>query len=233
MWDIGELSAEVASAREERRAMAERLSIARDLHDSLAKSVHGIRMLSETLDGALREEGHTCALLSRTLFESADEASREARIVLDGLRVGGEDNTVAALEEAVVRWGDRSSITPVFDIDSTLGALRSTPEAMWQLHRIVGEALVNAEKHSGARHVYFTAKRLGEDLLIEISDDGRGLPASVIADKGRVGHYGFQGMKERADSLGAWLEVSSRSENGDGLCLRLVVPLRALSMSRR
>lgn len=233
VWDIGELSAEVASAREERRAMAERLSIARDLHDSLAKSVHGIRMLSETLDGALREEGHTCALLSRTLFESADEASREARIVLDGLRVGGEDNTVAALEEAVVRWGDRSSITPVFDIDSTLGALRSTPEAMWQLHRIVGEALVNAEKHSGARHVYFTAKRLGEDLLIEISDDGRGLPASVIAGKGRVGHYGFQGMKERADSLGAWLEVSSRSENGAGLCLRLVVPLRALGMSRR
>lgn len=233
LWEVGELMSQVAGAREERRAVYERLTIARDLHDSLAKSVHGIRMLSESLDDALREEDNGNAPLSRALFESADEASREARIVLDGLRVGGEENTVAALKEAVVRWGDRSSIVPVFDIDDSMTVVRSSPDAMWQLHRIVGEALVNVEKHSGAKHLYFTAKLVGEDLLLDIADDGCGVPGSLLADSGGGGHYGVQGMKERAAALGARFEISSSKGDGAGVRMRLVVPRRSLAMLRR
>ena len=85
--DIDRLSAEAMSIRAEERALAERLVIARDLHDSLAKSVHGIRMLAETLNADLEETHHRDSVLSRTLFESADDASREARLILDGLRV--------------------------------------------------------------------------------------------------------------------------------------------------
>ena len=54
--EISQLSAEAAFARAEERALAERLTIARDLHDSLAKSVHGIRMLAETLDSSLTSD---------------------------------------------------------------------------------------------------------------------------------------------------------------------------------
>ena len=63
--EISQLSAEAAFARAEERALAERLTIARDLHDSLAKSVHGIRMLAETLDSSLTSERHPDAELTR------------------------------------------------------------------------------------------------------------------------------------------------------------------------
>ena len=56
--EVSRLSAEAAFARAEERALAERLTIARDLHDSLAKSVHGIRMLAETLHSSLASEHH-------------------------------------------------------------------------------------------------------------------------------------------------------------------------------
>ena len=113
LQEVGRLTAEAAAARAEERAVTERLAIARDLHDSLAKSIHGIRMLAEALDSSLHSEQHDDAALSHTLFESADEASREARLVLDGLRISGENDVVGALTEEVVRWSARTGIAAV------------------------------------------------------------------------------------------------------------------------
>ncbi len=229
LQEVGRLTAEAAAARAEERALTERLAIARDLHDSLAKSVHGIRMLAETLDNSLHSEQHDDAALSHTLFESADEASREARLVLDGLRISGENDVVGALTEEVVRWSARTGIA-VDCVDSgSSPALPCTPETMWQLQRVLGETLTNIEKHADAGTVTFSTQVEKQWLCIEVSDDGVGLGAAG-SEVHPEGHYGLIGMHERAKALGAELSLESQPETGVGLRTQLLVPLTSLTV---
>ena len=230
LQEVGRLTAEAAAARAEERALTERLAIARDLHDSLAKSVHGIRMLAETLDDSLRSERHKDAALSRTLFESADEASREARLVLDGLRISGEDDVAGALCEEVARWSARTGIAAACLESEPSQSLPCSPETMWQLQRVLGEALTNIEKHARASAVSLSVGVEEHRLRIEISDDGVGLmDAESTETISPEGHYGLTGMRERAEALGAELSIESQPEPGVGLRTRLLVPLTSLT----
>lgn len=230
LQEVGRLTAEAAAARAEERALTERLAIARDLHDSLAKSVHGIRMLAETLDDSLRSERHKDAALSRTLFESADEASREARLVLDGLRISGEDDVAGALCEEVARWSARTGIAAACLESEPSQSLPCSPETMWQLQRVLGEALTNIEKHARASAVSLSVGVEEHRLRIEISDDGVGLmDAESTETISPEGHYGLIGMRERAEALGAELSIESQPEPGVGLRTRLLVPLTSLT----
>ena len=230
LQEVGRLTAEAAAARAEERALTERLAIARDLHDSLAKSVHGIRMLAETLDDSLRSERHKDAALSRTLFESADEASREARLVLDGLRISGEDDVAGALCEEVARWSARTGIAAACLESEPSQSMPCSPETMWQLQRVLGEALTNIEKHARASAVSLSVGVEEHRLRIEISDDGVGLmDAESTETNSPEGHYGLIGMRERAEALGAELSIESQPEPGVGLRTRLLVPLTSLT----
>ena len=230
LQEVGRLTAEAAAARAEERALTERLAIARDLHDSLAKSIHGIRMLAETLDDSLRSERHKDAALSRTLFESADEASREARLVLDGLRISGEDDVAGALCEEVARWSARTGIAAACLESEPSQSMPCSPETMWQLQRVLGEALTNIEKHARASAVSLSVGVEEHRLRIEISDDGVGLMDAESTDPiSPEGHYGLIGMRERAEALGAELSIESQPEPGVGLRTRLLVPLTSLT----
>ena len=230
LQEVGRLTAEAAAARAEERALTERLAIARDLHDSLAKSVHGIRMLAETLDDSLRSERHKDAALRRTLFESADEASREARLVLDGLRISGEDDVAGALCEEVARWSARTGIAAACLESEPSQSMPCSPETMWQLQRVLGEALTNIEKHARASAVSLSVGVEEHRLRIEISDDGVGLmDAERTETISPEGHYGLTGMRERAEALDAELSIESQPEPGVGLRTRLLVPLTSLT----
>ena len=229
LQEVGRLTAEAAAARAEERAVSERVGIDRDLHDSLAKSIHGIRMLAEALDSSLHSEQHDDAALSHTLFESADEASREARLVLDGLRISGENDVVGALTEEVVRWSARTGIAAVCVDSGSSPALPCTPETMWQLQRVLGETLTNIEKHADAGTVTFSTQVEKQWLCIEVSDDGVGLGAAG-SDVHPEGHYGLIGMRERAKALGAELSLESQPEPGVGLRTQLLVPLTSLTV---
>lgn len=227
--EVGHLSAAATAARADERALAERLAIARDLHDSLAKSVHGIRMLTETLDASLQSERHDCARLSHTLFESADEASREARLVLDGLRVSTENDTIGALTDEINRWSNRTGIAATCTGMESAPRLSCSPESMWQLQRMLGEALTNIEKHAHARAVSFSARMENRTLLLELKDDGVGIGETDTKSLQSEGHYGLVGMQERARSLGAILLIDSHPEPGTGLRTRLRIPLSHLT----
>ena len=225
--EISQLSAEAAFARAEERALAERLTIARDLHDSLAKSVHGIRMLAETLDSSLTLERHPDAELSRLIFESADEASREARLVLDGLRSGGDDDAIGALQEEVNRWGARTGITITTSRTESQPPLPCSTETMWQLQRMVGEILTNIEKHAHATSVNANFFYDSEHFYLDIYDDGIGFSNSM-SNLNQEGHYGLTGLKERATSLGGHISIDPHSEFGGGTRVSFHVPIDSL-----
>ena len=227
--DIDRLTEETMSIRAEERALAERLVIARDLHDSLAKSVHGIRMLAETLTADLEETQHQDSTLSRTLFESADEASREARLILDGLRVSEQEQSslLDRLTEQACRWGARTGVEVV--CSQTGGNSDHQPfssEVVWHIQRILGEILTNVEKHAHATTVFVDLSDDSTSLTLEIRDNGIGLSSGCVHTPAE-GHYGIEGMFERAHILNATLTIDGHSAAG-GVHTVLTVPLDSL-----
>ncbi len=230
--DIDRLSAEAMSIRAEERALAERLVIARDLHDSLAKSVHGIRMLAETLNADLEDTHHRDSVLSRTLFESADDASREARLILDGLRVNEHEqsNLVERLIDQACRWGTRTGVEVICSQSGDISVVEPiSSEAGWHIQRILGEILTNVEKHARATKVFLDLSVDSTSLTLEARDNGVGLPSEgslTPAD----GHYGVSGMFERASILNAKLTMDGYSTDS-GVHTILTVPFESLDLS--
>ncbi len=225
--DISRLSAEAVFARAEERATAERLTIARDLHDSLAKSIHGIRMLAESLDSSLGAENHPDAPLSHTLLEAADEASREARLVLDGLRSGGDEDIIGALVEEATRWGARTGLSVTVNRGDSDTPLPCSTEAMWQLQRILGEILANIERHAHATSVDLSILHDDSCFRLDVRDNGIGFREDV-KDLYREGHYGLAGLKERSETLNGAFSIDSPSEPTAGTRVRLRVPITSL-----
>jgi len=90
-------------------------------------------------------------------------------------------------------------------------------EAGIELLRILQEALTNARRHSGARDVLVSLKLEGNDLVAEVSDDGRGFGPEIALG------VGLRSMRERASALGGRLEAES--EPGEGTMVRIRVPM--------
>jgi signal transduction histidine kinase len=101
-----------------------------------------------------------------------------------------------------------------------------------ELFRIIQEALANVEKHARAGRVVITWSCDGNAALLEITDDGDGFP---IGRAGRLDSYGIVGMRERAASVGATLEIDSSAGNGTRVrcLLGLAAPRPALLGLRR
>ena len=91
-------------------------------------------------------------------------------------------------------------------------------------HAIGREALINAFTHSGGSHVEMEILYEPEQFRLRIRDDGRGLDPEILGKGGRPGHFGLQGMRERAQKIGGQLELWSRPEAGTEVELR--VPAR-------
>jgi GAF sensor signal transduction histidine kinase len=224
----GHLTEELAEARVQRAASEERLLIARDLHDSVAKSVHGIRMLAEALRDDLDESDLSVARrLAETLFEAADEASREARAVLDGLNSSGKIQELGAhLCRQIRAWGKRTGHNIVIDVPVDLQVQRPHGEWAWNVERVLGELLSNVDKHAEAGGVHVTMSCHDETVTVVVEDDGKG-PQEAMRDQEDLvleGHYGLAGMRERLRKLGGELRIG-RCEKGAGTSATIIVPL--------
>jgi signal transduction histidine kinase len=211
--------AAVFSARFEERLL-ERTRIARDLHDTLLQTVQGSKMVA---DNALADP--TPERLHQTmgrLSEWLSEAIEEARSALQALRTTSDDShdLVDRIREAIRQPVDDASLTTSLVIEGEARPLR--PIARDQIYRIVQEALLNARRHAGATRLEVTLSYV-EGLLLTIRDNGQGVSPDIIRD-GRPGHFGLRGMHERAQRIGASLELESSPENGT--TVRLVVPMK-------
>jgi signal transduction histidine kinase len=90
------------------------------------------------------------------------------------------------------------------------------------VYRIAREALRNAAQHAEARHIEVGLHYAESAFILRIRDDGIGIDTNVVRAGQRAGHWGLQGMRERAESFGARLEVWS--ERGAGTEIELSVP---------
>jgi PAS domain S-box-containing protein len=202
---------------------AERRRIARDLHDgvlqdlsyiAVAMGVTQIKAEHTGLEGELQGEIDGI----RRAVEGLREAVYNLRLVEE------EDKPLPRLVESLVEQNRQRA--PGCKIDLAVqDGVPWTPlgRAGIELLRIAQEALTNARRHSGARHVGVTLWMEGNDLVAEVSDDGRGFETETAPG------IGLGNMRERAAALGGGLEVCS--EPGKGTQVRFRAPMPGLLRS--
>ena len=190
----------------------ERQRVAQELHDEIGQSLTALLLQIEGLersaaDDVEREELAELRQATRdTLNQVRGVAQRLRPEVLDDLGLG---KAISALCE---RLGEQSGIAIGCDIDPELPQL--APEAELVTYRVAQEALTNTLRHSGAQRAAVTLEQDGEDVLLTVADDGRGLGDS---DPGA----GIQGMRERALLIGARFRIDPGEEAGAVVRLRV------------
>lgn len=220
-------AAEAALADQERMlaAQEERERLARDMHDSLAKTVHGIGFSALALSRRIRVDPVGAEADARKLAEDARTAAQEARELLSGLR--GRDDAELPLPTAIrseaARWAERTGIAVGGALDD-VGPLPTL--ALRELRWILKEALANVERYAHASRVDIHLRRLGDRVVLTIADDGSGFEAPDDPEElATIGSFGLAGMRERARLAGG--DLSVESEPGDGTVISAWVPAGA------
>ncbi|MDQ0715900.1 signal transduction histidine kinase [Streptomyces luteogriseus] len=215
---------------------AERARLAREMHDSVAKTLHGVALAADGLTTSANADRmdpalvrHQAALVAR----SARRAAAESRELLADLRRESDpDQATDVLVELAARTRDFSARTGLPAVYRPTGAhaVPPVPPAVArQLLTIASEAMENAHRHARPARVDVSAGVHGDLLRISVYDDGRGLPPGTTLEQlRRAGHFGLVGMVERAASVGARIRIG-RGGHPQGTEVRLELPLAALA----
>lgn len=187
----------------------ERTRIARDLHDRIGQS---LAYLAFELD-RLVERDSTGDRVTDELHQLRDDVRgviREVRDTLYDLRtdVSEEQGLGQVLDQYVSRVGERSGLTIQVEADKDHRLPILQEREMW---RVAQEALANVERHAQATAVRIVWRCDGERALIDVTDNGVGFESGRA---GRLDSYGVLGMRERASSIGASLEILSAPGRG-------------------
>jgi ligand-binding sensor domain-containing protein len=199
--------------------LAERTRMARDLHDTFLQTIQGSKLVA---DDAL--DPTTDPVRMRRAMEQLSvwltQAMQEGRMALNSLRTAATERN--DLAQALRRVTEDSLIPSSMGVTfSVVGDAREMhPIVRDEIYRVGYEAIRNACTHSAASRLEVELS-YANDLALCVSDNGTGIDP-VIADKGRDGHFGLQGMRERAARIGAKLTLASSSNTGTEI--RLIVP---------
>ena len=199
--------------------LAERTRMARDLHDTFLQTIQGSKLVA---DHALKPSTDPAQMRGalEQLSVWLERATREGRTALNSLRTAtAQTNDLAEALRRVTKDDLIPSSTAV--TFSVVGDAREMhPIVRDEIYRIGYEAIRNACTHSGASQLEVEL-RYAHDLALRVSDNGTGIDPA-IADGGKDGHFGLQGMRERAARIGGNLTLGSSSNSGTEI--KLVVP---------
>src|SRR5258707_168287 len=216
---VRQISRAIGARFDER--LAERTRMARDLHDTFLQTIQGSKLVA---DHALRpstDPAHMRGALEQ-LSVWLERATQEGRTALNSLRTAtAQTNDLAeALRRVTKDDLIPSSMAVTF---SVVGDARDMhPIVRDEIYRVGYEAIRNACVHSAASQLEVEL-RYAHDLVLRVSDNGTGIDPD-IADKGKDGHFGLQGMRERAARIVGSLTLGSSSNSGTEI--KLTVPGR-------
>lgn len=209
-----------ASLVRERTLLEERNRIARDLHDTVLKTLHGLALEAHVLK---RHADSPAAREKAAYIEGVCQRStQEIRDLIHELRNETRDADVASqISHMVADWSKATGIKTDF---TTSGDDRSLPLLVsHNLRSVLSEALENIRKHAGASRVSISVEMLPGELRLEIADDGKGIvytatDAYKLASKGK---YGMLGMKERVEQMNGQFSI----DDSRGTRIMVSVPL--------
>jgi signal transduction histidine kinase len=221
-----------ARAASRRAAQAEeRGRLAREMHDSLSKTIQGTHLMALAVSKRLRADGAEPALRDAAdrLVMACDIATRDARRLLHGLRDDGEQAETTSvsrrLEQVVLEWQTRTATPAHVEAGTRPGSDELPAQLVYETCCIVGEALDNAHRHGRAAQVRVRWAHRDGWLDVTVADDGAGfeVPAD-LATLHRAGHYGLVGMRERAQRIGGTLAVASAPQRGTTVTVTVPAP---------
>ncbi|UCD08653.1 MAG: sensor histidine kinase [Dehalococcoidales bacterium] len=214
--------------RIEREAIIEeRRRIAREMHDGVAQSIGYLNMKTKlvsdsvSLDNteqAVKELSEIQKVVQGTyddIRESIDQLSHEIRNV----------PIISALSTYIVEFSTSNEIKVDFDYPRPFPDL--SPVAELQLLRIAQEALTNIRRHASATEVEIRLERSDETVDMMIKDNGQGFSLEKLEDS-PLGYHGLNIIKERAETLGGELHIST--SRGEGTALMVTLPLDKVRM---
>jgi signal transduction histidine kinase len=202
--------------------LAERNRIARELHDTLLQSFQGLMLHFQAVDDLL-PAGKAKEALEQAL-DRADQAIIEGRDAIQQLRSSTITNdlghAITALGEEFGGTSHRKGGLPMFRV-----SIEGTPRELHPIlrddvYRIGREALRNAFAHAQANQIEADITYDARLLRLRIRDDGKGIDP-ILLNAGRDGHWGLTGMRERAEQIGAQLDIWSEVGAGTEVDLRI------------
>jgi signal transduction histidine kinase len=226
MWqlhvrEVEQRAEEAERTRDEaaqRKAVEERLRIARELHDSLTHSISVVQVQAGVAVHLARKRGEEVPPALAAIQEASADAARELRATLNVLR--REDDRdgsgLGQLPSLVARA--RAAGLPV--TIAVTGTERSLPADVDQAaYRIVQEALTNISRHAGQAHAWVRLRYEPNVLTVQVDDDGK-----ITSAQPSVPGLGLIGMRERVSALGGRLHAGPQADGG--FRVRAELPLR-------
>ena len=204
---------------------AERNRVARELHDTILQGMTGIGLQLHAIRDHLKRAPEQSQLELEELQQTVLRCLEETRRVVWDLR--GREERPGDLGPALVRFARRQfkDSRAVCEVEVE-GTPRHLPHVVEnELFRIAQEGLRNASAHAGASRVDVRLAYRPAEVALTIRDDGRGFAAEEAGDGARArGHFGLAGLQERAQQIGARVDV--RSTPGKGTTVEVVVQQR-------
>ena len=193
---------------------AERLHIARELHDIVAYSFATISVQAGVAAHVADDRPEQAAEALRSIQEISGEATRELRAMLGVMRTAGRTEPPL---HGLARLDTLAATTTAAGLPTRVvvsGRARSLPPAVDRAaYRIAQEALTNALRHAGPASAVVTVRYEADRLALEVCDDGQG-PARTHRELDPGSGHGINGMRERALALGGQLDAGPRSPSG-------------------
>ena len=206
--------------------LGERERIARDLHDTLLQSLQGLLLRFQAAANLLPARPEDARKRLDDAIEQTSQAIAEGRGAVQDLRASTTSTNDLAM--AIKTIGEELAAeiagpnAPEFEVVVEGPVQNLHPIVRDEVYRIAAEALRNAFRHAGASHVRVEVRYDSLRLRVNVRDDGKGFKPEVLETRAGPGHWGLQGMRERARLLGGSLEVWGKLQEGTEI--ELTVP---------
>lgn len=201
-------------------ALQERQKLARELHDSVSQALYGIGLGTKTALALVASDNVEKRHLAQPLeyvLSLATTGLAEMRALIFELRP--ESLEIEGLVPALTRRIDALRARQEMGVEALLEDVPEVPVAVQEvLYRVTQEALQNVVKHANASHVGVSLAPCNGEVVLEISDNGRGFE---LQDR-FPGHLGLQSMRERVEAVGGVFGVETAP--GQGTIVRVTVP---------
>jgi two-component system, NarL family, sensor kinase len=194
------------------------------LHDSAGQYLAALLMNLDTLIGNASDANPAMRLKLSESLELANQCSAEIRTLSYLLHppLLEDSGFGPAVRWLVEGYSKRSGIHVSIEIPPELGRLKADVELA--LFRVVQESLTNIHRHSHSKTASIRMAVLEDTAVLEIRDQGVGIPPQKLDSVARASGVGIAGMSERLRDLGGSLQISSDS---DGTAVMVSIPLKS------
>jgi len=213
--------------------VSERTRIARELHDSLLQSLHGLMFEFQAARNMFQKRPHEALQALDNAILTTEQAITESQDAIEDLRstTRCEDDLPQLLKitgESLAASRSGAYDSPTFGLTVEGQQRVLAPVIRDEVYRIAREVLRNAFRHAQARRIEAEILYDEDQFRLRVRDDGKGMDPRVLEEGRRVGHWGLPGVRERARQIGAKLDLWSQA--GAGTEVQLAV---AASMAYR